>query len=399
MFTRNLLLSKHCLMTVDHHSSRYRFSTTTSSRMIQRFRGRNSNSVSFSCYSALSYPQWLSRYNKYNYNNTTTSSSSKNNYHYYIASRLYTTALMRGVPNTLSSAISMSSPVEPISLGKAIEQHMAYSGVFKSTIPRLIEIDADDAYPDCVFIEDTAIVIDDKAVITRIGAQSRQGEVDATKEVLSSLGLQIFDMRSTALSSSLLDELAAATEITCDGGDVLYPVTYYRDGDSCHLPWQKRGGHHLFVGISKRTNIEGLKYLEKVFSDVEIIPVDLLSGSFQQQQQEDHGGGVLHLKSIVTHLDHETLLIPTGAIGDDVCVQMEADKRGYKVVRLPDVAACNVVSIHGKIVLAQPCISKESKEILYREVVEKRGMALHFIDASEFSKCDGALTCKSILIP
>jgi hypothetical protein len=45
-------------------------------------------------------------------------------------------------------------------------------------------------------------------------------------------------------------------------------------------------------------------------------------------------------------------------------------------------------------------MSEESKVILNLEVAEKGGVVLHFVDASEFSKCDGALTCKSsILIP
>lgn len=299
----------------------------------------------------------------------------------------------------------MSSPAEPISMDKAVQQHMAYSAVLRSTVPRVIEIDPDDAYPDCVFIEDTAIVIDSKAVITKLGVKSRQGEVDATKEVLSRLRLQIYDMRTTNCSS--LGELTSAdSEVTCDGGDVLYPVTYHRVDDSGHFSLQKRGGKHLFVGISKRTNIAGVKYLEKVFSDVEVVPVDLLSDFHQDVDHSaavgssDHGEEqVLHLKSIVTHLDHETLLIPTGHSGDELCVRMKAEERGYTVIRLPEVTACNVVSIFGRIVLAQPCISEESKAILNREVVEKRGMVLNFVDASEFAKCDGALTCKSILIP
>lgn len=72
------------------------------------------------------------------------------------------------------------------------------------------------------------------------------------------------------------------------------------------------------------------------------------------------------------------------------------------MIRLPDITACNVVCLHGatnSFILAQPNICQESKEILIHEVVEKRGMVLLWVDASEFAKCDGALTCKSILIP
>jgi dimethylargininase len=294
----------------------------------------------------------------------------------------------------------MSPPAEPIELDKAIQQHVAYSGVLGAAVPRLIKIDAEDDFPDSVFIEDTAIVIDNKAVITRIGVKTREGEVDATKKALQSIvGLQVYDMRSYPEEKKTNHHFEETERGTCDGGDVLYPVTYYRENITAETnvnekdimpPLKKRGGKHLFVGISSRTNMTGAKYLEKVFSDVEVVPVDLLSG-FPCHP--------LHLKTVVTHLDHETLLMPEGSIGDKLCVLMGVEERGYKVIRLPSISACNVLSINGKLVLATACITRKSFEILTEEVMEKRGMGLVLVNGSEFAKCDGALTCRSILIP
>ena len=285
--------------------------------------------------------------------------------------KYYTTAIMRGVPSTLTQALSMSSPVEPITFTKAKAQHDMYVRTMKTILPSSIELDADGKYPDCVFIEDTAVVIDDKAVITRIGAESRIGEVEATKEALLGLGLSVYDMRYDT------------DQATCDGGDVLYPVSYVHHGTG----YQKKGGKHLFVGISSRTNHDAAEYLQRIFPHVEVIPVDLCHVT----------GEALHLKSIVTHIDEKTLLVPMGKIFDDLCTFMRAEERGYEVVRLPDIAGCNVCSVNGYII-ASPTICDESKFILQREVA-KRGMTLLYVDASEFAKCDGALTCKSILIP
>jgi dimethylargininase len=296
------------------------------------------------------------------------------------SSKNYTSVAIRGVPNSFSNALAKESPTDPISVPTAVQQHEVYKEYLSCIVPRVIDLEADESYPDCVFIEDTAIVIDDQAVITRIGADSRKGEVDAIKEALVGIGLKVTDMRSDDNDN---DDNGIAT---CDGGDVLYPVSYTRDPKTGG-PLQKRGGNHLFVGISSRTNHAGANFLQRAFPHIEVVPVEL----------GDLSSEALHLKSIVTHLDERTLLIPKGEKWDILCDKMRLEELGYEVIRLPDIKACNVVSVNGK-VIAQPNICEESIAILFDEV-QKRGMTLIWVDASEFSKCDGALTCKSILIP
>lgn len=282
--------------------------------------------------------------------------------------RQYSTALMRGVSSNLPNALS-SNRIAPqeIDMKTAMQQHDAYYELLQSIVPKIIHLEASDEYPDCVFIEDTAVAVDNKVVITNIGAHSRKGEVDTVQECLQKMNLDVHDMR-----------IEANTSATCDGGDVLYPVHW--DGST------KLGGRQIFVGISSRTNQEGFEYLCRVFHELEVIPVQMTNIC-----------DALHLKSLTTHLDHSTLIMPTGKCGDQLIQAMKAIEKGYTIVRLPDVKACNIVSVNGH-VIAQKFISKESKVILESEVVTKRGMTLHYLDSSEFAKCDGALTCKSILL-
>ncbi|KAL3930520.1 MAG: hypothetical protein SGARI_004460 [Bacillariaceae sp.] len=132
----------------------------------------------------------------------------------------------------------------------------------------------------------------------------------------------------------------------CDGGDVLTIAAQY----------------HMFVGISERTNMEAAKVLGDAL-EIETIPVQF-------------EGNALHLKSIVTNVDDSTLLVPTGALGNEVLEAMEATNRGYNVVRLPNMLACNVVAVNGGL-LAQDVGDAQSKEIL-EKVASERGLEIEF---------------------
>lgn len=266
----------------------------------------------------------------------------------------YTTALTRKVPSSLADALSLNPPSSPIDLHKAISEHDEYINVLRGKVGlNTIEIPAEYHHPDCVFIEDTAVIISNVAVINRIGAKSRQGEVDAVKDILLNLGLLVHDMREQGYGATL------------DGGDVLHPVDY--KATSSGLFCEKVGGEHLFVGISSRTNQEGVEYLAEKFPDVTVIPVDI------------RHLGSLHLKSIVTHIDENTLLIPKGSLGNEIASAMKVHERGYNIIELDDVATCNVVSVHGN-VLAQPTQCKQTKQVL-ESSVKDRGMNLIWVDA------------------
>ena len=291
--------------------------------------------------------------------------------------RKYTTALTRKVSPRLADALSMETPTSPISIDKALSQHENYVSLLQKEVGlNAIEIDADDKYPDCVFIEDTAVVVSNIAVITNIGASSRKGEVDAVKEVLSNLGLEIHDMRIFENENM---------KPTLDGGDVLYPIIHEQNQNGKYDI--SKGGHHLFVGVSSRTNLQGVEYLaEKFYPHVQkVIPVDI--GRITES--------TLHLKSIVSHIDEKTILVPEGNIGNKIIRSMDLNNLGYDIIRLKDMTACNVVRVNDHL-LVPPTKCTQTRKIL-KSAAEERNIELLEIDTSEFAKVDGALTCKSIL--
>ena len=125
-------------------------------------------------------------------------------------------ALMRGVPPTLASCELTFRTREPIDLGRAIAQHAAYAELLRGLGLEVVELPADPSYPDCCFVEDVAVVLDELALVTRPGAASRRGEIAAVASALARY-------RPT---------LATPEPATLEGGDVL------------------RVGRRLFVGRS-----------------------------------------------------------------------------------------------------------------------------------------------------
>ena len=275
---------------------------------------------------------------------------------------LYNLALTRQVPHSFVDSLShYAQDSEPISIERATQQHKDYVSLLRTKIPTL-DLPPLEAHPDGTFVEDTVVAVQNCAVITNPGHVSRQGEVESIQLILEQLGMQIVSME--ALNPNAI----------CDGGDVLTT------------------GRHMFVGLSNRTNQEGAAILQDVFgggggggdNSLEVIPVPMDSTD------------ALHLKSIVTHLDEHTLLAPIGMAGDKLLQAMKAHTLGYQIVRLPDMVACNVVSVNGMI-LASTAMSQQSKQLL-QAVTDERNMELCFVETSEINKADGACTCCSVLL-
>lgn len=102
----------------------------------------------------------------------------------------YTKAVVRGVSGHFAEgSLKLGEPDEAINLTKAKEQWSNYVSALKGLGLEVIQVPAEDKYPDCVFIEDTAVVCDDIALITRPGHVSRQGETMAVRNSLEKLGM------------------------------------------------------------------------------------------------------------------------------------------------------------------------------------------------------------------
>jgi len=120
----------------------------------------------------------------------------------------------------------------PIDAALAARQHEAYRTALRSCGATVITLDANRDMPDCVFVEDTAIVLDEVAVMMSMGAESRRGEPAAIETALRRYR-PIEHVRLPA---------------TIDGGDVV------------------RQGKSLYVGASPRTNAGGIAALRQIAS-------------------------------------------------------------------------------------------------------------------------------------
>lgn len=239
-----------------------------------------------------------------------------------------------------------------VSYTKAHEQHQVYLRTLRTILPTLA-LPALDHHPDCVFVEDCLVAVGNTVVVTRPGHASREGEVASLHDVVVQLGMNVVSMMSQDAAR-------------LDGGDVLYT------------------GRHMYVGLSERTNAAGVQFLESTFPELSVVPVRMPPNS------------ALHLKSVVTHLDDETLVAPTSEVGTRVLSNM-LDSGGYEVIRLPNTLMCNVVVLNGSHVLAQDADCEESKALLSAACLE-RNLKMHWLDTSELAKVDGALTCCSVLL-
>ncbi|PNH11774.1 N(G),N(G)-dimethylarginine dimethylaminohydrolase 1 [Tetrabaena socialis] len=86
-----------------------------------------------------------------------------------------THALCRGLASTFEEALQLEPPPEPINVVKARAQHDDYTALLRQLGVEVLELPGDDACPDCVFIEDTALVINQgQAVITRPGGATKR---------------------------------------------------------------------------------------------------------------------------------------------------------------------------------------------------------------------------------
>ena len=65
----------------------------------------------------------------------------------------YTHAFIRGLPASFPDSLKLHPPSVPIDMALAAAQHEAYAQLVRSLVPHVIQVEADEACPDCVFIE------------------------------------------------------------------------------------------------------------------------------------------------------------------------------------------------------------------------------------------------------
>jgi dimethylargininase len=219
-----------------------------------------------------------------------------------------------------------------------MKQHEAYIKTLRSLGLELIVLNPLPDYPDAYFVEDTAVVTPDVAIITNPGIEGRQGEEDTIERVLSAY-------RKT---------VRIHAPGTVDGGDVLQV-------DS-----------HFFVGISERTNREGAKQLGYIFEEY---------GYTWRTVYVEAG---LHLKSSVNYIGKNALLV----------AEKFADRDEFKdyhtiIVDNKEEYAANTLLINNSLITPKGFPNTIKK-------LETTGLDIIELDVSEVRKMDGGLTCMSL---
>lgn len=250
------------------------------------------------------------------------------------------TALVRPPGSSFAAALTAQHPRPVIDVDLARQQHRAYCQALRTAGLELIELAADEGYPDSCFVQDTAIIFGDRAVISRPGAESRRGEVESVRHALQ--------------GRKRLAQIEAPG--TLEGGDVLVI------------------GSRVYVGLSARTNPAGFAQLrdrlEPEGATVEAVPVS----------------EALHLLTGCTYLGQGVLLATDPWLDAPF-------GRGLDVVRVPphEAYAANALGVGSFALLPAGCPQTAA-------AVQARGFELLTVALSEFAKADGGMTCLSLLL-
>lgn len=249
-------------------------------------------------------------------------------------------AIVRAIPDSFPRAVAREVPAEPIAVARARRQHAAYVEALAALGVAVEVLPPVDAFPDCCFVEDCAIVADGVALVARPGAASRRGEEETVAE---------------ALAAHVRLEFMAAPA-TLDGGDCL------------------RVGRHWYVGRSERTNAAGARRVREAFEPLGFAVTEVPVGRS------------LHLKSVCSHLGSGWLLLAEGSIPAGAFA-------GMRVMPVPahEANAANCLAVNGTVLMAAGFPAT-------RNAIEAAGFRVRELDASEFRKADGALTCLSLLL-
>jgi dimethylargininase len=229
---------------------------------------------------------------------------------------------------------------EPIDVELAGRQHDEYERCLEELGCRVVSLPAEPDLPDAVFVEDTAVVVEEVAVITRPGAKSRRAETASIAKTLAAY-------RS----------LAAITEPgILDGGDVL------------------RLGKRFLVGRTERSNQEGIRQLAA------------LLGPFGYSVEGIDVRGCLHLKSGVTQVAADALLLNPEFVAP-------GKFPGFRLIEVDptEPGAANALLLDDAVLF--PCSYPKTAERL-----AAAGLRLRLVDISELIKAESGVTCSSLIL-
>ena len=225
----------------------------------------------------------------------------------------------------------------PVDVDLAMRQWAGYVAALRSAGWETIEVPPAPDCPDAVFVEDTVVMYDDLAVVTRPGADERKPETTGTEQTLRELGYRTVRIEAPG---------------TLDGGDVLK-----HDGT-------------VWVGLGGRTNQAGIDQLAAHLEPygVRVVAVPLTKA--------------LHLKSAVTALPDGTV-VGWEPVVDDAGVWS-------RFLAVPEEPGAHVVLLDEDTVLMSAAAPRT------RRLYEERGLRVVAVDITEYEKLEGCVTCLSV---
>ena len=243
----------------------------------------------------------------------------------------------KAVCDGITSAPELGQPIYE----KALAQHEKYIEALKKCGVEVTVLEADERYPDSCFVEDPALITCKCAIITNPGAASRNGEKD---EIIGAVRKFFPEDKIEYIKDPG----------TLEGGDVMMV------------------GDTFYVGLSARTNAEGIRQLGEILNKygLECVQVPLEK--------------VLHLKTGVNYLENNNMLV-SGEFID----KPEFAKYNKIVIPEEEAYAANCIWVNGTVIVPEgyPAVLKAVQDAGYETLV---------VDTSEFRKIDGGLSCLSL---
>ena len=228
---------------------------------------------------------------------------------------------------------------EPINYKRACAQHKQYEDALHTLGMDVISLDAEADLPDSVFVEDVALVLDECAIMLNPGASSRRPEVASVEKALTPYR-EIFHIQPPG---------------TVDGGDIL------------------TAGRTVYVGISSRSTEDAIGQMKFILEPR------------NHQVRAVRVTGCLHLKSAVTQVGEDTLLINPEWVSKD-------DFPGMKFIEVDssEPYAANAVLVDKTIIYPSSFPKTQAK-------LGAAGIRMIIVDADELAKAEGAVTCCSLI--
>lgn len=228
----------------------------------------------------------------------------------------------------------------PIDIQVARSQHHAYVQALKELCYAVLELPAEADLPDSVFVEDTAVILPDVALITKPGADSRKPETESIAQALHPYRELVF----------------IESPGSVDGGDVLVL------------------DKNIYVGLSTRSNQAAVDQMNEKLGKY----------GYKTQGVEMHD--CLHLKTAVTRVDDKTLLINRKWV----------DVENFEGFNLIDVDASEPFAANclpvGDAIIFPTGFPKTSA------ILQARGYKIKPVTVDELAKAEGAVTCCSLIV-